>query len=52
MVKGVLDTLRALLQHLQLLVAQCHVVEHYEQVVHVPPTALKVDCIHYAIGLL
>ena len=48
----VLDALGALFQHLHLLVAERHVVEHDEQVIHVPPALSKVDGVHDPVGLL
>lgn len=52
MIESMLYALGALLEHLHLLVAESHVVEHYEEVVHVSPAALKINGVHDPVGLL
>ena len=52
MLKGVFDALGTLLEHLHLLIAESHIVEHNKEMVHVPATAVKVYGIHDTICLL
>jgi len=47
-----LYTLGAFLQHLHLLVAQRHIVEHDEQMVHISATSCEIYGVHDSIGLL
>lgn len=50
--KGLLNALGALFEHLELLVAESHIVEHYEKIELVSPTQLEVDHVHDAVSLL
>ena len=52
MLEGVLDALSTLLQHLHFLIAERHIMEHNEQVVHVPSARPEINCIHDTIGFL
>lgn len=52
MLEGMLYALCTLLEQLHLLVAECHVMEHDKQMVHIPSTIRKVDSIHDAVGFL
>ena len=47
-----LNALGALLEHLHLLVAESHVMEHYEEMVHISTAALKIYGIHDPVSLL
>jgi hypothetical protein len=46
------DAASTLLKHLHLLVAECHVVEHYEEVVLIASAQVEVDYVHYSIRFL
>ena len=50
--EGVFNALGAFLQQLHLLVAQSHVVKHYEQVVNVSFAICEIYSIHNPVGLL
>ena len=52
LLKCMLYTLGAFLQHLHLLVAQRHIVEHDEQMVHISATSCEIYSVHDSIGLL
>lgn len=51
-VQRLVDARGALLQHLHLLVAQRHIVEHDEEVKLVPAAGFKIDHVHDPVGLL
>lgn len=50
--KCMFNTLSTLFKHLHLLIAQCHIVEHNEEVVYVSSTWWKINSIHNSISLL
>ena len=50
--KSLFYTLGTFLQHLQLLIAECHVVKEDKQVELVSSAHLKVNHVHYAVSLL
>jgi len=52
MLEGVLNALSTFLQHLHFLIAERHIMEHNEQVVHVPSARPEINCIHDTIGFL
>lgn len=52
LLESLIDATSALLEHLHLLVAQGHVMEHHEQLKPVAPTTREVNHVHDPVGLL
>ena len=52
LLKGLIYARCTLLEHLHLLVAESHIVEHYEQMVFISSTCFEIDHVHDTVGFL